>query len=175
MAVRSYQLALAAGALRLSDVYGDGAGVVNPKNDIPYRQVVLQASGAAAFVGFNNLVTSTVYGAKIDNTFTGPGNFSAPSNWSFGALPAASDDFAIKGACTFDSGAPTRAYGSMTLGGGGTAGALSWESGNSVVLEVTEARDGPRTIPFDGVPALAELLTGLGSDRKEGPPTTLRL
>ncbi len=44
------------------------------------------------------------------------------------------------------------------------------------VLEVAEAGDRLRTIPFEGLPSLAELLTGLGSDRKEeDQPTTLRL
>ena len=44
------------------------------------------------------------------------------------------------------------------------------------VLEVAEAGNRPRTIPFEGLPSLAELLTGLGSDREEeDQPTTLRL
>src|SRR5437773_677151 len=94
MAVRSYQLVLAAGALRLSDVYGDGAGVANPKNDIPYRQVILQASGAAAYVGFTNLTTSSVYGAKVDNTFTGPGVSLGP----FEAGPIKLSDLWVAGA-----------------------------------------------------------------------------
>lgn len=94
MAVRSYQLVLAAGAMRLSDVYGDGVGVVNPKNDIPYRQVILQAAGAAAFVGFTNAVTSSVFGIKIDNTFTGPGVSLGP----FEAGPIKLSDLWVAGA-----------------------------------------------------------------------------
>src|SRR5204862_1832938 len=44
------------------------------------------------------------------------------------------------------------------------------------VLEVAEAGDRPRTIPIEGLPSLAALLTGLGSDRREGDePTRLRL
>ena len=43
-------------------------------------------------------------------------------------------------------------------------------------LEVTEAGSRLGTIPFEGLPSLAELLKGLGSDRKEeDQPTTLRL
>ena len=53
---------------------------------------------------------------------------------------------------------------------------VAWLSEGLRVLEVTEAGDRLRTIPFEGLPALAELLTGLGSDREEeDQPTTLRL
>jgi hypothetical protein len=64
MAARAYTLTQAAAAKRLSDVYGDGAGVVNAANDIPYRQVILQAEGAVALIG-NSAVATTDYGFSI--------------------------------------------------------------------------------------------------------------
>src|SRR5205085_1139458 len=45
-------------------------------------------------------------------------------------------DFAIVGSCTFDSGAPVRAYGDMGLGNGTTAGSVSWQAGNAIVLDI---------------------------------------
>lgn len=70
MAVRSYQLALAAAAQRLSNVYGGKSlgNLIDAKEDIPYRQLLLQATGADAFVGLNGDVTSTVYGTKVAST-----------------------------------------------------------------------------------------------------------
>jgi hypothetical protein len=70
MALRSYQLALAAAAQRLSNVYGGKSlgNIIDPKEDIPYRQVLLQATGADAFVGMDSLVTSTTYGTKVAST-----------------------------------------------------------------------------------------------------------
>lgn len=70
MAARSYQLTLAAAAQRLSNVYGGASlgNAIDPKADIPYRQVLLQASGADAFVGMDNLTTSTVYGVSAHST-----------------------------------------------------------------------------------------------------------
>lgn len=69
MAARSFNLTLAAAAVRLSDVYGDGATVVNAAHDIPYRQVLLAASGADAFVGAGDQsVTSSDYGIQVDST-----------------------------------------------------------------------------------------------------------
>lgn len=70
MALRSYQLVLAAAAQRLSNVYGGASlgNVINAKDDIPYRQIHLQAEGADAFVGMDNLTTSSVYGTKIELT-----------------------------------------------------------------------------------------------------------
>lgn len=60
MGLRSYSLALAASpAKRLSDVYGDGTGVVNAANDIPYRQIVLSALGATGYVGSASTVTTS--------------------------------------------------------------------------------------------------------------------
>lgn len=46
MPAASYQLTSTATPKRLSDVYGDGAGVINAANDIPYRQLIIQASAA---------------------------------------------------------------------------------------------------------------------------------
>lgn len=70
MAAKSYQLALAAAAQRLSNVYGGKSlgNLIDPKEDIPYRQVLLQATGADAFVGMDDLTTSTTYGIAVDST-----------------------------------------------------------------------------------------------------------
>jgi hypothetical protein len=61
MAFKQYTLLITGGAaaVRLSDVYGT-VGVVNPANDIPYRQVVLQAhpaNGTPVYVGDSDLTT----------------------------------------------------------------------------------------------------------------------
>ena len=67
--VTSGQLALAAAAQRLSNAYG-GASLgngVNPAQDLPYRQVLLYAESADAFVGADSLVTSTIHGIKVDS------------------------------------------------------------------------------------------------------------
>jgi len=72
--VRTFQLTLAATQKRLSDVYGGAAGVLDPKTDIPYRYLVLQAEAAAAYLGSDPTTLATNnYGAKIDNTNTGQG------------------------------------------------------------------------------------------------------
>ena len=63
--IRDYQLTLAAAAKRLSDVYTGGATAAN---DIPYRQVLLQAEGADAFIGGSDAVTASAYGTKVDST-----------------------------------------------------------------------------------------------------------
>lgn len=70
MALRSYQLVLAAAAQRLSNVYGGASlgNVIDPKADIPYRQIILEAEAAAAFVGMDSLTSSTVYGTRVDST-----------------------------------------------------------------------------------------------------------
>lgn len=88
MAARSFQIALGAGATRLSDVYlglkdgvgnniGGSAGVPDARSDVPYRQLVFNASGAAAFIGGSDMagtsttpVTSTTYGTKVDSAST---------------------------------------------------------------------------------------------------------
>lgn len=68
MAIRSYQLTLAAAAQRLSNVYGGESlgNQINAAQDIPYRQLFLQATGANAFVGMDSLTTSTTYGVEVD-------------------------------------------------------------------------------------------------------------
>ena len=58
MGLRTYSLTLAATVKRGSDVYGDGANVVNAANDIPYRQISLQAASADAYVGSSSAVTT---------------------------------------------------------------------------------------------------------------------
>lgn len=68
MAFRSYTLTLTGAAQRLSDVYGDGAGVANPANDIPYRALYLQGLAANTnliYVGMDNTVTSSNHGFRI--------------------------------------------------------------------------------------------------------------
>ena len=72
MAARDYQLALGAVAVRLSDVFGDGAGVINAANDLPFRQLLLTATGATAFLGGAADVTSTKYGAAVPTTAAQP-------------------------------------------------------------------------------------------------------
>jgi len=70
MALRSYQLVLAAAAQRLSNVYG-GASVnnaINAAQDIPYRQILLQATGADAVLGMDDQVAAGTYGTLVDST-----------------------------------------------------------------------------------------------------------
>lgn len=74
--VYSGQLTLAAASQRLSNIYGGASlnNAINPAQDLPFRQVILQATGADAFMGGDipagqgALVTSTVYGTAIDST-----------------------------------------------------------------------------------------------------------
>lgn len=67
MAARSFQIALGAAAVRLSDVYEDGVGVVNAAKDVPYRQIQFSAQGAAAYVGGRDqVVTNTTFGLYIE-------------------------------------------------------------------------------------------------------------
>ena len=70
MAVKVFTLALAAGAKRLSDVYGDGAGVVNDVKNVPYRQLFFTASGADAFLGESTV--STTNGLKVASAGVSP-------------------------------------------------------------------------------------------------------
>lgn len=73
MAARHFTITLAAGAQRLSDVYGDGAGVVNAAHDLPYRQILLQneAAGSAAYIG-ESTVSTTDYGVLVPTDATNP-------------------------------------------------------------------------------------------------------
>lgn len=88
--VKSFNLSLAGVAKRLSDVYNDGAGVINAANDIPYRQISLQAETGALQVGSASTVSATVYGNSIAiaGTLTlGPfetGPLKLSDLWAFG-------------------------------------------------------------------------------------------
>lgn len=53
------QLALAATQKRLSDVYGGVAGTPDETKNIPYRQLIITATGAAATLGSSAAVTTT--------------------------------------------------------------------------------------------------------------------
>lgn len=55
--VVSYSLALAAGATRLSDVFG--AGPIDESKNIPFRQLLLSAAGAAAVIGGSGVTSTT--------------------------------------------------------------------------------------------------------------------
>ncbi|MGH8244842.1 MAG: hypothetical protein ACREUU_00250, partial [Gammaproteobacteria bacterium] len=77
-----------------------------------------------------------------NKTFTGPGNFSTATLWNGNSLPAVGDNLTIRGACTFDNGASNLAYGTLTLGGAATAGALSWPAGGTNTLNVTAVSAG---------------------------------
>lgn len=78
MPARDFQVALAAVAVRVSRVYPSGAGDAQPSaaEDIPYRQLLLSATGADAFVGSHEdsgaLTTATTFGIAIDSTALGP-------------------------------------------------------------------------------------------------------
>jgi hypothetical protein len=70
MPVVSGSVTLAAAAQRASVMYG-GASLnngISPAQDVPLRQVLLQATGADAFVGATDQTTSTAYGTKVSST-----------------------------------------------------------------------------------------------------------
>ena len=73
MAARHFTLAVGAAAVRLSDVYGDGAGVVDAAHDLPYRQILLQAEvdGGNVFVG-ESTVTTADYGVVVPTAVANP-------------------------------------------------------------------------------------------------------
>jgi hypothetical protein len=62
--VQHFKLAVGAAAVRLSDVFGDGVGVVNAAKDLPMRQIVLQAETADIEIG-GSTVTTSDYGVKL--------------------------------------------------------------------------------------------------------------
>jgi len=66
--VSHYNLTVAAVAVRLSDVFGDGVGVVNAAHDLPMRQIILQAVTADIEIGGDATVTTSVYGFKLPST-----------------------------------------------------------------------------------------------------------
>lgn len=72
MAVRHFQIVLAAAAQRLSDVYGDGVGVVNAEHDLPYRQILLSATGADAVLGDDSDTAAADYGMLVESTALTP-------------------------------------------------------------------------------------------------------
>jgi hypothetical protein len=57
MAAKSYSLPLAGTVKRVSDALGDGTNVVLAEHNIPFRQLILQATGASAAVGGDSSVT----------------------------------------------------------------------------------------------------------------------
>lgn len=63
--VKSFNLTIGAVAKRLSDAYGDGTSVINAANDIPYRQLTLQAETADIEVGGSAAITTSIYGVKL--------------------------------------------------------------------------------------------------------------
>jgi hypothetical protein len=67
MSARNFQVTLAAAAVRLSRAYASGAGDVEPSaaENLPYRQLLLSASGADAFVGAGAGVTATNFGIAV--------------------------------------------------------------------------------------------------------------
>lgn len=68
MASKAFSLVLAGGVRRrLSDVYADGVDGGTAANNIPYRQVIIQTTGADTFIGGVG-VTPTDYGNKIGTT-----------------------------------------------------------------------------------------------------------
>jgi hypothetical protein len=74
MAARHYTLAVGAVAQRLSDVYGDGVGVINAVNDIPYRQILLQAEAVKQVDVFVGMAAVTVanYGVLVPTAAANP-------------------------------------------------------------------------------------------------------
>ena len=64
MAIRNYQVALAAAATRLSDALP----VTTPggADDIGFSQILLSAAGAVAYVGGDEDVTATTYGVRVE-------------------------------------------------------------------------------------------------------------
>jgi len=66
----SGQLVLAAAAQRLSNAYGGASlgNAIDPKADIPYQAILVQATGADAFIGSTDATTLTVYGTKVTTT-----------------------------------------------------------------------------------------------------------
>ena len=73
MAIRAYTLTLTGVAQRLSQVLASGAANVEPNKseDIPFRQIRLQADPANAnvvYVGDASTVSATVHGGSLDPT-----------------------------------------------------------------------------------------------------------
>jgi hypothetical protein len=108
--------------------YGVGDKIVFAATSFSDANCTTPGDGSSPFT---SVITTTA-----PNTFTGPGSFSDTTKWSNASLPAAGDPFVILGSCIFDNGVPVRAYAAMTVGNGTTSGNLSWQNGNSIVLDV---------------------------------------
>jgi hypothetical protein len=121
--------------------FGDNTkSITNGTFTISTKDNVNEGLTVTATDGNNKTGTS----ANIDvqaKVFTGPGSFSDTSKWSGNSLPNAGANFRILNACTFDNAAPVRTYGDMLLGTGATTGALSWQVGNTVVLDIDDVID----------------------------------
>lgn len=67
MASKSFSLALLGGIRRrLSDVYADGVDGGSPADNIPYRFLFIQTTGADTFIG-DAAVTATQYSQRIES------------------------------------------------------------------------------------------------------------
>ena len=66
----TYTLALAASAKRVSDVFGGPANSVDQAKNIPFRQLLISATGAAATLGSAGVTTTT--GVTISHTAAQP-------------------------------------------------------------------------------------------------------
>ena len=99
MAFRGYYLTMTGVAQRLSDVYGDGIGVVVPASDIPYREITFQAkdtNGADIYVGHTSAVSATNFGFHVDYPKAGTNN--PPSRLGpYNAGPLHLSDFWVLG------------------------------------------------------------------------------
>src|SRR5665213_815471 len=95
--VKVFKLTVGAGPTRLSDVYGDGVGVVNPANDIPYRQLVLQAETADVKLGDSAVTVSNNFGVNLP--FTAPAGTLTLGPYDAGPLKL-SDFYAISTSAT---------------------------------------------------------------------------
>ena len=82
--------------------------------------------------------------------FTGIGNFSNPSRWTNGNLPAAGDNLIIDGTCTVDNNAGTDnvAYGTLTIGTA-TGRTLNWAAGGTNRLNVSNVSAGSGVSTLD--------------------------
>src|SRR5262245_18502958 len=67
MPIKTGQLSTTGTAQRVSNAYGGSSAnnAVFAKDDIPYKQVILQAESNTVAVGDSNAVTSSVYGYLI--------------------------------------------------------------------------------------------------------------
>jgi hypothetical protein len=98
MGARDFQVVLGAVAVRLSHAYASGANDAEPSaaENIPYRQILLSASGADAGLGAASDVTMTNYGILIEDVATG--GVEATSIGPFDTGPVKLSDFWAAGA-----------------------------------------------------------------------------